>query len=251
MLAKRIAVALDVKDGRVVKGVQFKDMRDAGDPVELAVRYENEGSDEIVFLDISASRENRGTIRQLSREVSSSLSIPFTVGGGIRSAEDARDLIRNGADKIFVNTAAIERKGLIREISDVVGSSNTIVAIDCRFNGRFYEVYSHGGRTPRGIDAIAWASEAQNLGAGELLVTSMDADGTEKGYDLNLIGKLSENVSIPVIASGGAGTPEHFLEVFRAGADAALGASVFHYGKFSVSELKKYLERRGIIVRKS
>ena len=251
MLAKRIVVALDIKDRRVVKGVRFENMRDAGDPVELASRYENEGADEIVFLDISASRENRGTIKELARDVSSSLFIPFTVGGGIRTATEARELIRNGADKIFINTAAVERKELVREISDVVGSSNTVVAIDCKFNGRYHEVYSHGGRVPRGTDAIAWAREAQNLGAGELLVTSMDADGTENGYDLNLIGKLSENVSIPVIASGGAGTPEHFLEVFRAGADAALGASVFHYGKFSVSELKKYLERRGIIVRKS
>ena len=250
MLAKRIVVALDIKDRRVVKGVRFENMRDAGDPVELASRYENEGADEIVFLDISASRENRGTIKELARDVSSSLFIPFTVGGGIRTATEARELIRNGADKIFINTAAVERKELVREISDVVGSSNTVVAIDCKFNGRYHEVYSHGGRVPRGTDAIAWAREAQNLGAGELLVTSMDADGTENGYDLNLIGKLSENVSIPVIASGGAGTPEHFLEVFQAGADAALGASVFHYGKFSVSDLKKYLERRGIVVRK-
>ncbi len=251
MLAKRIVVALDVKERRVVKGVRFENMRDAGDPVELAIRYEKEGADEIVFLDISASRENRGTIRELSRDVSSSLFIPFTVGGGIRSAEEARDLIRNGADKIFINSAAIERKDLIREISDVVGSSNTVIAIDCKFNGTYHEVYSHGGSIPRGIDAIAWAREAQNLGAGELLVTSMDADGTENGYDLNLIGKISENVSIPVIASGGAGNPEHFLQVFRAGADAALGASVFHYGKFTVSELKKYLERSGIVVRTS
>ena len=250
MLAKRIVVALDIKDRRVVKGVRFENMRDAGDPVELASRYENEGADEIVFLDISASRENRGTIKELARDVSSSLFIPFTVGGGIRSATEARELIRNGADKIFINTAAVERKELVREISDVVGSSNTVVAIDCKFNGRHYEIYSHGGKIPRNMDAIAWAREAQNLGAGELLITSMDADGTENGYDLDLITEMIEKVSIPVIASGGAGTPEHFLEVFQAGADAALGASVFHYGKFSVSDLKKYLERRGIVVRK-
>lgn len=249
MLAKRIVVALDIKNGRVVKGIKFAKLRDAGDPVELGVRYEKEGADEIVFLDISASGENRKTAKGLAEKVSGSLFIPFTVGGGISSLTEASDIIRNGADKVFVNTQAVTNQNLIAELAGTIGSSNTVVAIDCRYNGSFYEVYTHGGMRATGIDAVNWAQDAQKLGAGEILLTSMDRDGTGEGFDLDLIRSISSVVSIPVIASGGAGTMDHFREAFDAGADAALGASVFHYGKFSIGDLKLFLMESGINVR--
>ncbi len=249
MLAKRIVVALDVKDGRVVKGVRFRNIRDAGDPVELALRYEGEGADEIVFLDIAASHENRGILKELARRVSEVLSIPFTVGGGIRTVSEARELIRMGADKIFVNTAAVKNPALVKELAEVIGTANLVVAIDAKRSHRGWEVYTHGGRERSGLDAIEWARTVESLGAGELLVTSMDADGTKNGYDLSLIRKLVDAVDIPIIASGGAGAAEDFLRVFQAGAQAALAASIFHYGMCTVGEVKKYLAKHGLPVR--
>lgn len=249
MLAKRVVVALDIKDGRVVKGIRFSNLRDAGDPVELALRYEQEGADEIVFLDISASGDNRRTAIDLAEKVSRVLFIPFTVGGGISSLEEAKGIIRNGADKIFVNTQAILNRNLVKDLAGTIGTSNTVVAIDCKYNGEMYEVYSHGGSRATGLDAVEWAMESERSGAGELLVTSMDRDGTGTGFDTTLLKKLTSSVNIPVIASGGAGTVNHFRQAFQAGADAALGASVFHYGKFSVGELKARLREDGFNVR--
>lgn len=249
MIARRIVVALDIKNGKVVKGIRFEDLRDAGDPVELARKYEEAGADEIVFLDISASQEKRRTVAELANRVSESLSIPFTVGGGISSLEEARQIIRNGADKIFVNTQAILNRKLVRELSDTIGSSNTVVAVDCRSQNGTYEVYSHGGKRPTGLDAIEWIQEVEKMGAGELLVTSMDRDGTGDGFDTALIEKMTEAVDIPIIASGGAGTMDHFLEAFASGAKAALGASVFHFGQFTIGELKEFLSGRGVNVR--
>ncbi len=250
MLAKRIVAALDVKEGRVVKGIQFKQIRDAGDPVELAREYENAGVDELVFLDITASREGRGVLLDLAREVSRNLYIPFTVGGGIRSAEGVRELARNGADKVFINTAAVEDPGLIRRASEVIGSSNLVVAIDGKRVEGGWEVHTHGGKKGRGILAVDWAKRAEKLGAGELLLTSMDADGTKEGFDLGLTARIAEAVNIPVIASGGAGEPEHFRRAFGVGASAALAASIFHYGEYSIKQVKSYLSERGINVRK-
>jgi len=249
LLAKRIVVALDVKDGRVVKGVRFRNIKDAGDPVELALRYEGEGADEIVFLDIAASHENRGILKELARRVSEVLSIPFTVGGGIRTVSEARELIRMGADKIFVNTAAVNNSALVKELAEVIGTANLVVAIDAKRSHGSWEVYTHGGRKRSGLNAIEWARTVESLGAGELLVTSMDADGTKNGYDLPLIRELVDAVDIPIIASGGAGAAEDFLKVFQAGAQAALAASIFHYGVCTVDEVKRYLAKHGLPVR--
>ncbi|NJE02809.1 imidazole glycerol phosphate synthase subunit HisF [Thermococcus sp. MV11] len=249
MLAKRIIAALDIKDGRVVKGIKFRNIRDAGDPVELAKRYEAEGIDEIVFLDITASYERRKILLGLVERIAGEIYVPFTVGGGIRAVEEAREIIKRGADKVFINTAAVERPELVREIAEIVGTANLVVAIDARWNGSFWEVYTHGGRKPRGIDAVEWARRVEGLGAGEILLTSMDTDGTKEGFDIALTRAVAEAVDIPVIASGGAGKPEHFYEAFKAGAEAALAASIFHYGEYTVGELKGYLAERGVPVR--
>ncbi|GBD08389.1 Imidazole glycerol phosphate synthase subunit HisF [Candidatus Thermoflexus japonica] len=251
MLAKRIIPCLDIHAGRVVKGVRFIDLRDAGDPVEHARVYEDEGADELVFLDITASYEDRAILLDVVRRVAEVLSIPFTVGGGIRSVEDFRALLRAGADKVSINTAAVRRPELITEAARRFGSQCVVVAIDAKRVGPSrWEVYIHGGRTPTGLDAVAWAREAERRGAGEILLTSIDADGTQEGYDLELTRAVAEAVGIPVIASGGAGTLEHFYQVFTAGkADAALAASVFHFRQLRISEVKAYLAERGIPVR--
>ena len=249
MLAKRIIAALDIRDGRVVKGIRFRNIRDAGDPVELAKRYESEGIDEIVFLDITASYENRGILLELVERIAGEIYVPFTVGGGIRTVEEAREIVKRGADKVFINTAAVERPELVREIAEIVGTANLVVAIDAMWNGSFWEVYTHGGRKARGIDAVEWAKKVEELGAGEILLTSMDTDGTKEGFDIPLTKAVAEAVDIPVIASGGAGQPEHFYEAFNAGAEAALAASIFHYGEYTVGELKRFLAERGIPVR--
>ena len=249
MLAKRVIAALDIKDGRVVKGIRFRNIRDAGDPVELAKRYESEGIDEIVFLDITASYEKRGILLELVERIAGEIYVPFTVGGGIKTVEEAKEIIKRGADKVFINTAAVERPELVKEIAELVGSANLVVAIDARWNGSFWEVYTHGGRKARGLDAVEWAKSVEELGAGEILLTSMDTDGTKEGFDIPLTRAVVEAVDIPVIASGGAGKPEHFYEAFKAGAEAALAASIFHYGEYTVGELKGFLAKRGIPVR--
>lgn len=249
MLAKRIIAALDIKEGRVVKGIKFQNIRDAGDPIELAKRYEEEGIDEIVFLDITASYEKRQILLDLVKRIAEEIYVPFTVGGGIKSVEEIREIIKSGADKVFLNTAAVDNPTLISEVAKVVGSANLVIAIDAKWNGKFWEVYTHGGRKARGIDAVEWAKEVECLGAGEILLTSMDTDGTQEGFDIPLTKAIVEAVDIPVIASGGAGSPEHFYEAFKIGASAALAASIFHYGKYTVRELKEYLARRGVNVR--
>ena len=249
MLAKRIIAALDIKEGRVVKGIKFQNIRDAGDPIELAKRYEEEGIDEIVFLDITASYEKRQILLDLVKRIAEEIYVPFTVGGGIKSIEEIREIIKSGADKVFLNTAAVDNPMLISEVAKVVGSANLVIAIDAKWNGKFWEVYTHGGRKARGINAVEWAKEVECLGAGEILLTSMDTDGTQEGFDIPLTKAIVEAVDIPVIASGGAGSPEHFYDAFEIGASAALAASIFHYGKYTVRELKEYLARRGMNVR--
>ncbi|NJE00203.1 imidazole glycerol phosphate synthase subunit HisF [Thermococcus sp. LS1] len=249
MLAKRIIAALDIKDGRVVKGIKFQNIRDAGDPIELARRYEEEGIDEIVFLDITASFEKRKILLDLVKRIAEEIYVPFTVGGGIKSVEEIREIIKSGADKVFLNTAAVNNPELVREAAEVVGSANLVIAIDAKWNGEYWEVYTHGGRKARGINAVEWAKEVERLGAGEILLTSMDTDGTQKGFDIPLTKAIVEAVDIPVIASGGAGSPEHFYEAFKIGTEAALAASIFHYGKYTVRELKEYLAGKGIPVR--
>ncbi len=249
MLAKRIIAALDIRDGRVVKGIKFRNIRDAGDPVELARRYEREGIDEVVFLDITASYENRGILLELVERIAGEIYVPFTVGGGIRTVEEAREIVKRGADKVFFNTAAVENPEVVRKAASVVGSANLVVAIDAKWNGSYWEVYTHGGRKARGIDALEWARRVEELGAGEILLTSMDTDGTKEGFDIPLTKAVVEAVDIPVIASGGAGKPEHFYEAFKAGAEAALVASIFHYGEYTVGELKRFLAERGVPVR--
>ncbi|ASJ16241.1 imidazole glycerol phosphate synthase subunit HisF [Thermococcus chitonophagus] len=249
MLAKRIIAALDIKEGRVVKGIKFRNIRDAGDPIELARRYESEGIDEIVFLDITASYEKRQILLDLVERIAEEIYVPFTVGGGIRTAEEAREIVKRGADKIFINTAAVDNPKLVEEIAQVIGTANLVVAIDAKWNGKFWEVYTHGGRKARGIDAVEWAKTVESLGAGEILLTSMDTDGTKQGFDIPLTKAVVEAVEIPVIASGGAGKPEHFLEAFRIGAEAALAASIFHYGEYTVRELKEFLAEHGVPVR--
>lgn len=252
MLAKRIIPCLDVKDGRVVKGVNFVNLRDAGDPVELAAIYDREGADELVFLDISASVEGRSTMVEVVRQTAGEITIPFTVGGGISSVEDMTRLLRAGADKTGINTAAIKNPGLISEGARRFGSQCIVVAIDAKFNAEWgeWEVYIHGGRTPTGIKALEWARKAEVLGAGELLLTSMDADGTKDGFDLALTKAVSDAVRIPVIASGGAGKKEHFTDVFQlAQADAGLAATIFHYKELSIEEVKQELREKGVEVR--
>jgi imidazole glycerol-phosphate synthase subunit HisF len=251
MLHARVIPCLDVDAGRVVKGVNFVDLRDAGDPVELAARYDAEGADELVFLDITASSDARDTIVDVVRRTAEEVFIPFTIGGGIRSVDDARRLLRAGADKVSVNTAAVERPQLIEEIADEFGTQCVVVAIDARRreSGGF-EVFTHGGRTPTGIDAVAWAEEAERLGAGEILLTSMDRDGTRHGFDIELTRAVAEAVSVPVIASGGVGTLDHLAEgVLDGGADAVLAASIFHFGEHSIAEAKQHMAERGVDVR--
>lgn len=252
MLTKRIIPCLDVKDGRVVKGVNFVNLRDAGDPVELAAFYDREGADELVFLDISASHEGRATMVEVVKKTAGEITIPFTVGGGISQVEDMKRLLRAGADKIGINTAAVKNPQLIVEGARKFGSQCIVVAIDAKYNEQWkeWEVYTHGGRTPTGIKALDWAKKAEELGAGELLLTSMDADGTKDGFDVRLTRAVGERVGIPVIASGGAGRVEHFYEVFTDGqADAGLAASIFHYKEITIKEVKDDLKRKGVEVR--
>ena len=249
-LAKRIVPCLDVKGGRVVKGVRFEGLRDAGDPVELSTRYRDEGADEVVFLDITASLEKRATLRSLVRNVAASLDIPFTVGGGIRNMSDARLALVSGADKVAVNTAALERPNLVTELADVFGSQCVVVAIDTRRIGKKNMVFSHAATKPTGLEAVRWAKRAQELGAGELLVTSIDRDGTKIGYDIAGLRSITREVRVPVVASGGCGTLEHFLEAFRdAECDAALAASLFHYRELTIEQVKDYLAANGVVVR--
>ncbi|HEX9780780.1 MAG TPA: imidazole glycerol phosphate synthase subunit HisF [bacterium] len=252
MLAKRIIPCLDVDRGRVVKGVRFVELRDAGDPVEAARAYDAAGADELVFLDITASHEQRPIILDVVERTAAAAFMPVTVGGGLRTLEDIRALLKAGADKVSINTSAVERPGFVREASDRFGCQCIVVAIDARRRtGGGWEVYTHGGRSPAGKDAVAWAREAEALGAGELLLTSMDRDGTKQGYDIELTREVAESVGIPVIASGGAGSPEHFLEAFAAGgADAALAASLFHFGELPIGDLKRFLAERGVAVRR-
>ena len=251
MVSKRIIPCLDVKDGRVVKGVRFVNLRDAGDPVEVAKKYSEEGADEITFLDITASHEKRGTMIDVVERTASEVFVPLTVGGGLRTVEDVRELLLAGADKITINTAAIADPDFVRRASDRFGSQCIVVAIDARRrNNGGWEVFTHGGRNPTGIDAVGWAAKMEEFGAGEILLTSMDRDGTEDGYDLELTKAISETVGIPVIASGGAGRLEHLLEAVEEGrADAVLCASIFHYGKYSINEAKEFLSERGVLVR--
>ena len=270
MLTRRIIPCLDVKEGRVVKGVKFLDLRDAGDPVQAALAYDAQGADELVFLDITASHEDRAIMLDVVRRTAEVLYIPFTVGGGVRTVDDVRVLLRAGAEKVSFNTAALQRPEVIREAAERFGSQCIVVAIDARATkpdtssnrpptdqaGRAapattWEVYTHGGRRPTGRDAVAWAQEAVALGAGEILLTSMDRDGTKDGYDLELTGAIAEAVTVPVIASGGAGTLEHFREAFtEADASAALAASLFHFGTYTIAEVKAYLAERGVEVRR-
>ena len=250
MLAKRIIPCLDVKDGRGVKGIRFLNLRDAGDPVEVARRYEREGADELVFLDITASAQARFTRVKLARAVAQALFIPFTVGGGIGSIEEIRRLLAQGGDKVSINTAAVRNPKLMTQAARRFGSQCVVVAIDAKRAGKSWEVYVHGGRTPTGLDAVAWAMEAADRGAGEILLTSMDCDGTRQGYDLQLTRAISKAVSIPVIASGGAGRLQHLVEALtEGGADAVLAASIFHYRQYTVPQAKRFLRSRGVPVR--
>ncbi len=253
MFTKRIIPCLDVNNGRVVKGVNFVNLRDAGDPVEIGAAYDAAGADELVFLDITASSDDRATVVDMVRRVAETVFIPFTVGGGIRTVDDFRMLLREGADKISVNTAAILNPTLISDAADKFGSQCVVVAIDAkrRDDGSGWNIYKNGGRVDMGIDAVEWAMEADRLGAGEILLTSMDCDGTKAGYDIELTRTISDAVSIPVIASGGAGTMEHFYDALTDGrADAALAASLFHYKEMEIMDLKDYLAGRGVSVRR-
>ncbi|MCY8669905.1 imidazole glycerol phosphate synthase subunit HisF [Bacillus haynesii] len=252
MITKRIIPCLDVKDGRVVKGVQFVELKDAGDPVELAEVYDHEGADELVFLDISASHEGRKTMVDVVARVAAKLAIPFTVGGGINRLDDMKTILRAGADKVSVNTAAVLRPELITEGADFFGSQCIVVAIDAKYDpeAELYYVYTHGGRKKTDLEAVSWAKEAVQRGAGEILLTSMDSDGEKNGFDCRLTKLVSEAVSVPVIASGGAGHADHMYDAFAEGrADAALAASIFHYKETSVKEVKAYLKERGVNVR--
>lgn len=251
MLTRRIIPCLDIRDGRVVKGVNFVQLRDAGDPVEVAAAYSSAGADEVTFLDITASHEGRATVADLAARVAETLSIPFTVGGGIRTVQDFHDVLRAGADKISVNSAAIDRPALITEAADKFGSQCVVVAIDAkRRPDGGWDVYKHGGRLNTGLDAVEWATRVEALGAGEILLTSMDCDGTKAGYDLALTAAVSERVGVPVIASGGAGTMQHFADALTIGhADAVLAASLFHYHEIDIPALKDYLRAQGIPVR--
>ena len=253
MFTKRIIPCLDVNDGRVVKGINFVNLRDAGDPVEVAAAYDKAGADEVVFLDITASSDHRATVVDMVRKVAEKVFIPFTVGGGIRTVEDFKALLREGADKISINSSAINTPELIGNAADKFGSQCVVVAIDARRreDGSGWNVYKNGGRIDTGLDAVEWAMKANRLGAGEILLTSMDCDGTKAGYDIELTRQIADNVSIPVIASGGAGTKEHFYEALTEGhADAALAASLFHYKELEIMDLKNYLADRGVSVRR-
>jgi imidazole glycerol-phosphate synthase subunit HisF len=251
MLTKRIIPCLDVKDGRVVKGVQFVDLRDAGDPVEAALAYDAQEADELVFLDITASHEDRAIMLDVVRRTAEGIYMPLTVGGGVRSVDDVRRLLRAGADKVSLNTAAIQEPEVIREAAESFGSQCIVVAIDARRENDHWGVYTHGGRRPTGREVVAWSEEAVALGAGEILLTSMDRDGTKDGYDLTLTRAVSQAVPVPVIASGGAGTLEHFHEALTGGcADAVLAASLFHFGTYTIGEVKDYLAERGVEVRR-
>lgn len=250
MLAKRIIPCLDVNAGRVVKGVNFVSLRDAGDPVEIARRYDQQGADEVTFLDITASSDDRDLILPMIEAVADQVFIPLTVGGGVRTVEDVRRLLNAGADKISINTAAIQQPGLIRDCSDKFGAQCIVVAIDAKRVGDHWEVFTHGGRNATGLDVVQWAGRVMGLGAGEILLTSMDRDGTGQGFDLELTRAVSESVSIPVIASGGVGCLEHLYEgVTQGAADAVLAASIFHFGEHTIGEAKAYLSGRGVCVR--
>lgn len=253
MFTKRIIPCLDVNNGRVVKGINFVNLRDAGDPVEIAAAYDKAGADEVVFLDITASSDNRNTVVGMVRKVAEKVFIPFTVGGGIRTVDDFKALLREGADKISINSSAINTPRLISDAADKFGSQCVVVAIDARrrVDGSGWNVYKNGGRIDTGLDAIEWAVKANELGAGEILLTSMDCDGTKDGYDIELTRLIADNVSVPVIASGGAGTKEHFYEALTDGkADAALAASLFHYKELEIMDLKNYLADKGVSVRR-
>ncbi len=252
MFTKRIIPCLDVNNGRVVKGVNFVNLKDAGDPVSVARAYDAEGADELVFLDITASSDQRRTVVEMVREVAKQVFIPFTVGGGIRTVEDFRAILREGADKVSVNSAAIMNPELIAEAAEKFGSQCVVLAMDAkrRADGNGWTIYKNGGRVDMGIDAVEWAKKAVGLGAGEILLTSMDCDGTKAGYDIELTRAVAEAVSVPVIASGGAGSKEHFLEALTEGkADAALAASLFHYKELTIGEVKEYLKEKGVAVR--
>jgi imidazole glycerol-phosphate synthase subunit HisF len=247
---KRVIPCLDVDAGRVVKGTNFVNLRDAGDPVELAERYDAEGADELIFLDITATHEKRDTIIDLARRTAENVFIPFTIGGGIRSVADAQAVLDAGADKISVNSAAVARPELVSELGDRLGAQCVVLAIDARSDGNgSWEVFVAGGRTPAGLDAVEWAREGVERGAGEIMLTSMDRDGTEDGYDLALTKAVSDAVGVPVIASGGAGTLDHLVAALQSGADAALAASIFHYGVYSIAEAKAHLAQAGVPVR--
>ena len=250
MLKNRIIPCLDVKNGRVVKGINFIDLKDAGDPVEQAKIYSENGADEICFLDITASNENRETILNVVKRTSQNCFVPLTVGGGVRSLQDINKLLVSGADKVSINTAAVNNQNLIKESSKKFGSQCIVVAIDAKQINGSWEIYTHGGRTKTGIDALDFAKKMEDSGAGELLVTSMDRDGTQKGYDIELISEIEKNVNIPIIASGGVGTLEHLYEGVKYGkASAVLAATIFHYGTYSIHEVKQYLDSKGIPVR--
>ena len=250
MLKKRIIPCLDIRDGRTVKGINFVDIRDAGDPVELAKKYVEQGADELVFLDITASVEKRKTLIELVRRIAAEINIPFTVGGGIDSVEDVSNLIKAGADKISINSSAVKRPGLIREIARQFGSQCVVVAIDTKFREGEWIVYVHGGRTPTTLKTVDWARQAEESGAGEILLTSMDNDGTKNGFALDITKQVTDAVNIPVIASGGAGNREHFKEMFEfTGATGGLAASIFHYGEIVIPELKNYLKEQQIAIR--
>ena len=252
MHTKRIIPCLDVNNGRVVKGINFVNLKDAGDPVTVGEAYSKAGADELVFLDITASNERRATVADMVREVAKKVFIPFTVGGGIRTVDDVKAILREGADKVSMNSAAIDRPELVAEAADKFGSQCVVVAIDAkkREDGSGWNIYKHGGRIDVGIDAVEWAKKVTELGAGEILLTSMDADGTKAGYDIELTRQISEAVDVPVIASGGAGTMEHFYDALTTGqADAALAASLFHYKELEIYDVKKYLRNKGVSVR--
>ncbi|MBM4340844.1 MAG: imidazole glycerol phosphate synthase subunit HisF [Deltaproteobacteria bacterium] len=250
MLAKRIIPCLDVKDGRVVKGTQFVDLKDAGDPVENAKAYDEQGADEIAFLDITASHEKREILIDIVRRTAEEIFIPLTVGGGVRSLEDIRKLLKAGADKVSINTAAVKDSSFVKRASMRFGSQCIVIAIDAKRRGQGWEVFTHGGRIPTGIDAVLWAEQMEELGAGEILLTSMDRDGTKDGYDIELTRIISESINIPVIASGGVGTLAHLYEGLALGkASAVLAASIFHYREYSVAQVKSYLKEKGVTVR--
>jgi cyclase len=249
MLAKRVIPCLDVKNGRVVKGINFLNLQDAGDPVEQAIVYDRQEADELVFLDITASYEKRKTIIDVVEKTAENVFMPVTVGGGINTIEDIRALLKAGADKVSINSAAVKNPDLIDNSSKIFGSQCIVVAIDVKRTAIGFEVFIHGGRTPTGKSAIEWAKEVQNRGAGEILLTSMDADGTKNGYDIELTKAIVDNVNIPVIASGGAGNPKHMKDAFEIGAAAALAASIFHFGEYTIKDTKEYLKKEGVHVR--